>query len=108
MRKLAYEQEVNLCLDLCARKGICIYYADLESMVAGLSRGSPDLSLILGRRMEADFRSNLPFAPAMLVNQETGRPSSGFFAKAKELGFAFESEVRFWSDQVHRLRKLTG
>ena len=67
--------------------------------------GPPFRTLInaLGRVSRAAHGKGLPMLSAVVVNQETNRPGSGFYELAWELGKDLSDEVAFWESEVEKV-----
>lgn len=84
-------------------------YGRLAQATASLPKGG-QLAQALQKIAEDDFQAKRPLSTAIVVNETTGLPGTGFFKQARELGLPVDaneaSEASFWRDQLFRLGEV--
>lgn len=91
--------ELRGILKLCRVRGELINYVDIAKAL-GMFSGGTELATILGELMKEAYDAGEPPLSALVVRTDTGMPGDGFFSYARQLGYEFTGERRFWEMQV--------
>jgi hypothetical protein len=66
----------------------------------------PAMRKMLEEMMELDHREGRPLRAALTTSSKSGMPDKWFFEKARALGYKFDNEFEFWSDQCKQVFAL--
>ncbi|TAV37274.1 hypothetical protein ELI33_08555 [Rhizobium ruizarguesonis] len=89
-----------------AKRGDPITYSDLVNKITAVRMDPHDTRLahFLGEISTEEHKAGRPLITALVVHKHDLQPGKGFFDLSRSLGFSFNDEIEFWSDQIDRLR----
>lgn len=101
------KHEALAILRVRAKRGNPITYSELVSQIHTVQMDAHDIRLahFLGEISSDEHAAHRPLITALVVHKHDLRPGEGFFNLARSLGFEFEDEVAFWSEQVTKLQQ---
>ncbi|MBY5892982.1 hypothetical protein [Rhizobium ruizarguesonis] len=88
------------------KRGDPITYSDLVNKITAVNMEPHDTRLahFLGEISTEEHKAARPLTTALVVHKHDLQPGKGFFDLSRSLGFSFNDEIEFWSDQIDRLR----
>jgi hypothetical protein len=100
------KSEAQIVLKQRAKRGDPITYSDLVSKILAvrMEPQDPRLAHFLGEISAEEHEVGRPLITALVVHKHDLQPGKGFFELSRSLGYSFIDEIKFWSDQIDRLR----
>jgi hypothetical protein len=104
------KEEARQAIINSARKGATITYGDLASKITCISVGPHDFAIrhLLGEISTEEDATGRGMLSALVVMKEDGRPGTGFFTLAKELGRNTKNPEEFWVKECSLVFKGWG
>jgi hypothetical protein len=101
------KQEALAVLQERAERGDTITYSDLVNQITAVRMEARDVRLahFLGEISSDEHAARRPLITALVVHKHDLNPGKGFFDLARSLGFEFDEDLAFWSNQIELLQR---